>query len=70
LFQFNCLEQATGIKAGSSITIRNAKIEMFKNHMRLAVDQWGLIEPSDRPLNENVNKENNLSTTEYELVEM
>ena len=42
---------------------------MFKNHMRLAVDQWGLIEASAQPLTEAVDTANNLSDTEYELVD-
>jgi replication factor A1 len=65
-------EQVGLVKADSNIIVRNAKIEMFKNHMRLAVDKWGLIEQNNTATNniskEQVNKGNNLSDTEYELV--
>lgn len=56
-------------QTGASVTIRNAKIEMYKGHMRLVVDIWGLIEPSDKQLNEQPLTTNNLSDTEYELVD-
>lgn len=29
---------------GSYITLRNAKIDMYRGSMRLAVDQWGKVE--------------------------
>jgi len=61
-------DQLEVVKPGANIIIRNAKIEMFKNHMRLVVDKWGLIEPNNEPFNEQVNAANNLSDTEYELV--
>ena len=54
---------------GRSVTVRNAKIEMYKGHMRLVVDIWGLIEPSETELNEQPLASNNLSDTEYELVD-
>lgn len=55
----------------TNITIRNAHIQMVRNHMRLSVDQWGLIEPAkpeDSATIGTVNTNNNLSDTEYELV--
>jgi len=61
-------EQVSVINKGSSITVRNGKIDMFKNHMRLIVDQWGLIEAATTPITETINNDNNLSNTEYELV--
>lgn len=69
VFHFVSTEQSNGVTVGSSITVRNAKIEMFKNYMRLAVDVWGLIEPSANPVTEELNLTNNVSETEYELVE-
>jgi len=57
--------------SGSTITVRNGRIEMFKGHMRLVVDQWGLIEPAtnENKISQDVsNVTNNLSATEYELV--
>lgn len=34
------------MKAGNYVTLRNAKIDMFRGSMRLAVNQWGKIEPA------------------------
>lgn len=47
--------------------LRNAKINMFKGNMRLAVDKFGCIEVIE-PVNFVVNEDNNLSLVEYELV--
>jgi len=52
---------------GKTIVVRNAKIEMFKGFMRLSVDKWGNIRPSDAADFE-VNMNNNMSLVEYELV--
>ncbi|RVW46781.1 Uncharacterized protein CK203_098747 [Vitis vinifera] len=32
------------MKAGATVILRNAKIDMFKGSMRLAVDKWGRVE--------------------------
>lgn len=55
------------MKAGNSVIIRNAKIDMFKGSMRLAVDKWGRIEVTE-PASFTVKEDNNLSLVEYELV--
>jgi replication factor A1 len=55
------------MKADSTVIIRNAKIDMFKGSMRLAVDKWGRIEVTE-PASFNVKEDNNLSLVEYELV--
>ncbi|KAA3482979.1 Nucleic acid-binding protein [Gossypium australe] len=55
------------MKEGTTITLRNAKIDMFKGSMRLAVDKWGRVEVAE-PANFNVKEDNNLSLIEYELV--
>lgn len=47
--------------------LRNAKIDMFKGSMRLAVDKWGRVEVTE-PADFEVKEENNLSLVEYELV--
>ncbi|PNX76464.1 OB-fold nucleic acid binding domain-containing protein [Trifolium pratense] len=52
---------------GATIILRNAKIDMFKGSMRLAVDKWGRIEVTE-PANFEVREDNNLSLIEYELV--
>jgi len=61
-------DQVSHLKKGATVTLRNAKIEMFKGHMRLAVDKWGKLETSSTQLQEDINTTENLSETEYELV--
>ncbi|KAL8507038.1 hypothetical protein ACS0TY_017786 [Phlomoides rotata] len=60
-------DQVELMKAGSTVILRNAKIDMFKGSMRLVVDKWGLVEVSEAKKFE-VKEENNLSLVEYELV--
>lgn len=55
------------MKEGSTVTLRNAKIDMFKGSMRLAVDKWGRVEVAE-PASFTVKEDNNLSLIEYELV--
>ncbi|ETO04307.1 OB-fold nucleic acid binding domain containing protein [Reticulomyxa filosa] len=55
------------IKPGETYVFRNAKVEMYRNFMRLAVDRWGLIELSNQKI-ESVDQKKNLSQIEYELV--
>ncbi|KAK4361134.1 hypothetical protein RND71_020086 [Anisodus tanguticus] len=60
-------DQVDLMKPDTTIILRNAKIDMFKGSMRLAVDKWGRVEVAD-PATFVVNEENNLSLVEYELV--
>ncbi|KAK4439974.1 hypothetical protein Salat_0332300 [Sesamum alatum] len=60
-------EQVELMKAGNTVILRNAKIDMFKGSMRLAVDKWGRIEAAE-PAKFVVKEDNNLSLVEYELV--
>lgn len=55
------------MKEGSTVILRNAKIDMFKGSMRLAVDKWGRVEVTE-PADCTVKEDNNLSLIEYELV--
>lgn len=43
----SCLFAAELATPGKYITLRNAKIDMYRGSMRLAVDQWGKVEPLD-----------------------
>ena len=52
---------------GTTVILRNAKIDMFKGTMRLAVDKWGRVEVTE-PAKFEVKGDNNLSLVEYELV--
>ena len=49
------------------VHLRNAKIDMFKGSMRLAVDRWGRVEVTDGSVL-TPKLDNNLSLVEYELV--
>lgn len=60
-------DQVDLMKAGSAVILRNAKIDMFRGSMRLAVDKWGRVEVTE-DADFKVNEENNLSLVEYELV--
>ncbi|KAL0381723.1 UNVERIFIED_CONTAM: hypothetical protein Sangu_0236600 [Sesamum angustifolium] len=60
-------EQVDLMKPDSTVTLRNAKIDMFKGSMRLAVDKWGRVEVAE-PAKFTVKEDNNLSLVEYELV--
>ncbi|PQM33232.1 uncharacterized protein Pyn_11448 [Prunus yedoensis var. nudiflora] len=60
-------DQVDLVKEGSTLTLRNAKIDMFKGSMRLAVDRWGRVEVAE-PASFTVKEDNNLSLIEYELV--
>ena len=55
------------MKEGSTVILRNAKIDMFKGSMRLAVDKWGRVEVTE-PATFSVKEDNNLSLIEYELL--
>ncbi|OIW13699.1 hypothetical protein TanjilG_08041 [Lupinus angustifolius] len=61
-------EQVDLMKAGNTVIVRNAKIDMFKGSMRMAVDKWGRIEVASDPADFIVKEDNNLSLVEYELV--
>ncbi|KAF3444076.1 hypothetical protein FNV43_RR13766 [Rhamnella rubrinervis] len=60
-------DQVDMMKPGTTVILRNAKIDMFKGTMRLAVDKWGRVEVTE-PANFEVKEDNNLSLVEYELV--
>ncbi|KAI3970516.1 hypothetical protein MKX01_024163 [Papaver californicum] len=60
-------DQVDLMKEGSTVILRNAKIDMFKGSMRLAVDKWGRVEVTESA-RFTVKEDNNLSLVEYELV--
>ncbi|CAH8383913.1 unnamed protein product [Eruca vesicaria subsp. sativa] len=61
-------DQVDLMKEGKIVTLRNAKIDMYKGSMRLAVDKWGRVEVEEEPTDITVKEDNNLSLIEYELV--
>ncbi|XP_010460150.1 PREDICTED: uncharacterized protein At4g28440-like [Camelina sativa] len=60
-------DQVDLMKEGSTVTLRNAKIDMYKGSMRLAVDKWGRVEVTE-PASFKVKEDTNMSLIEYELV--
>ena len=57
------------MKTGVTVILRNAKIDMFKGCMRLAVDKWGRVEETESATFAVKNEDaSNLSLVEYELV--
>ncbi|KAJ7981779.1 Nucleic acid-binding, OB-fold containing protein [Quillaja saponaria] len=60
-------DQVDMMKTGTTVILRNAKIDMFKGSMRLAVDKWGRVEVTE-PAGFEVKEDFNLSLVEYELV--
>ncbi|KAI4382599.1 hypothetical protein MLD38_008544 [Melastoma candidum] len=60
-------DQVDLMKEGNTVILRNARIEMFKGSMRLAVDKWGRIEASE-PVDFTVKEDNNISLIEFEMV--
>ena len=58
------------MKAGSFVVLRNAKIDMFRGSMRLAVNRWGKIEAAPEGTAFEVKTDHNLSLVEYELVQV
>ncbi|GAU27118.1 hypothetical protein TSUD_104270 [Trifolium subterraneum] len=59
-------EQVDLMEPGATVILENAKIDMFRGSMRLAVDKWegGDIEVTE-PANFEVRKDNNLSLERY-----
>ncbi|OWM76060.1 uncharacterized protein At4g28440-like [Punica granatum] len=60
-------DQVDMMKEGSTVILRNAKIEMYRGSMRLAVDRWGRIEATE-PASFTVKEDCNLSLIEFETV--
>ncbi|KAI3818145.1 hypothetical protein L1987_11948 [Smallanthus sonchifolius] len=60
-------DQVDAMKESSTVILRNAKIDMYKGSMRLAVDRWGLVEVTE-PAAFSVKEDNNLSLIEFELI--
>ncbi|KAJ9563769.1 hypothetical protein OSB04_008929 [Centaurea solstitialis] len=60
-------DQVDAMKEGSTVILRNAKIDMYKGSMRLAVDKWGRVEVTE-PASFSVKEDSNLSLIEFELI--
>lgn len=60
-------EQVEKAKPGSYLTLTNAKVEMYRGTMRLAVDKWGSLETAEGASFQ-PKVDNNMSLIEFELV--
>ncbi|XWS40171.1 hypothetical protein CRYUN_Cryun18bG0117500 [Craigia yunnanensis] len=60
-------QQVDLMKEGTTLTLRNAKINLFKGSMRLAVDNLGRVEVAE-PASFMVKENSNLSLIEYEVI--
>jgi replication factor A1 len=61
-------DQVDKLTQGKTLTLRNAKIEMYRGCIRLIVDKWGLVEEETDGVEIQPKEDNNLSEVEYELI--
>ncbi|CAH1434007.1 unnamed protein product [Lactuca virosa] len=60
-------DQVNLMKEGNTVSLKNAKIDMYKGSMRLGVDRWGHLEVTSTN-DISVKEDNNLSLIEFELI--
>jgi len=60
-------DQLSHAKPGNWLRMQNSRISMFKGHIRMEVDKWGKLDTHEKQDWE-VNKSNDVSSTEFELV--
>jgi hypothetical protein len=56
------------LQPGATLSLLNAKINMFQNRMRLVVDSWGMIEPTALSIDGDVDVLKNISDDDFQLV--
>eukprot|EP01113_Clastostelium_recurvatum_P014505 TRINITY_DN17904_c0_g1_i1.p1 TRINITY_DN17904_c0_g1~~TRINITY_DN17904_c0_g1_i1.p1 ORF type:complete len:151 (+),score=13.58 TRINITY_DN17904_c0_g1_i1:74-526(+) len=62
-------DEAGLVQPGLTVSLSNARVQMFEGHMRLYTTQWGTISSSsDQAGFSVVNQQNNISALEYEQV--
>ncbi len=60
-------EQCSDMVVGSTVELRNAKVNLHNGQMRVVVDKWGLIETNtDKYIAEESIPDHNFSDTQYE----
>ncbi|KAL3142546.1 hypothetical protein ABBQ38_002868 [Trebouxia sp. C0009 RCD-2024] len=57
-------------KPGEYLVFRNARIDMFRGSMRLAVNEWGKVEAAEPNQDFQVKVDDNMSLIEFELVQV
>eukprot|EP00270_Netrium_digitus_P020143 TRINITY_DN818_c0_g1_i1.p1 TRINITY_DN818_c0_g1~~TRINITY_DN818_c0_g1_i1.p1 ORF type:complete len:122 (+),score=17.13 TRINITY_DN818_c0_g1_i1:120-485(+) len=60
-------EQVDQMKEGAVLHLKNARVELFRGSMRLAVDKTGKIEPAEG-VDLTPKEDFNLSLVEYEVI--
>lgn len=54
------------VNEGDTVSVKNGYINLFRGNMRLNVGRYGTLEIAEKPLEGDVNTENNLSNKVYE----
>ncbi|KAL6566504.1 hypothetical protein OROGR_002119 [Orobanche gracilis] len=62
-------DQVNMAKEGNTLDLSNARIDMFKGSMRLAVDRLGRVEVV-KPASFSVDESNNISLIEFERIDI
>ncbi|KAH9321447.1 hypothetical protein KI387_016086, partial [Taxus chinensis] len=61
-------DQVELMKPGATVILHNAKVDMFRGSMRLSVDRWGHVEPTEDAKFE-AKEDSNLSCFPYKLMD-
>lgn len=56
------------LREGASLVVRNASTKVVRGFIRLVVDRWGRLDASPEPFGFTPKTDNDVSSTEYELV--
>merc|ERR1711972_1200348 len=59
-------DRAKDVEVGKTYRIQNAHVAMIKGFIRLTVDKWAALKPTDEPVAA-VNEKKDISAVEYEL---
>jgi replication factor A1 len=54
------------VKEGDTISVKNGYVNLFRGNMRLNIGKYGTLEISEKPIEGEVNTENNVSNKVYE----
>jgi len=54
------------VKEGETISVKNGYVNLFRGNIRLNIGKYGKLETSEKPIEGEVNTENNVSNKVYE----